>query len=111
VPSRGDHDIIPMRQISLLCTVALALLVAPSLSSAQAPLPGGSSLNAPPLPPLPSPKIEPPVVPKMDAPVLRNYQPAPQPSFSDRIDNCRSAGVAAGLNPSDREVYARTCAN
>jgi hypothetical protein len=80
-------------------------------TQAQIIPPGGSLFN-PPLPqPPPGPKIEVPAVPKMDAPPRQSYQLAPHPSFSDRITTCLEEGAAAGLGPSDREVYSRACAN
>lgn len=90
--------------------IALLLLQA-NLASAQVLTPG-TSPNAPLLPPpLPAPKITVPVVPKFDAPAQPNYQPAPQPSFSEKVQSCLDAAAAAGYGPSDREVYARSCAN
>jgi len=103
-----------MKQISLHCAVALALLIAGGSLCAQTIIPPGGSplLNAPLPPPLPEPKIAPPVVPKMDAPLQQNYSPlSTRPSFSDRITGCLQTGAAAGLGPSDREAYSRSCAN
>jgi hypothetical protein len=79
-------------------------------ASAQTIIPprGSPLLNAP----LPEPKIAPPVVAKMDAPLQQNYAPlSTRPSFSDRITSCLQTGAAAGLGPSDREAYSRSCAN
>jgi hypothetical protein len=103
-----------MKQISLHCAVALALLIAGGSVSAQTIIPpcGSPLLNAPLPPPLPEPKIAPPVVPKMDAPLQQNYAPlSTRLSFSDRITGCLQEGAAAGLGPSDREAYSRSCAN
>jgi len=80
-------------------------------TQAQIIPPGGSQFN-PPLPkPPPGPKIEVPVVPQMDAPPRQSYQPAPRPSFSDKITNCLEEGAAGGLGPGDRDAYSRSCAN
>jgi hypothetical protein len=103
-----------MKRILLHCSVALALLVSASIASAQTIIPPGGSplLNAPLPPPLPEPKIAPAVVPKMDAPLQQNYAPlSTRPSFSDRLTSCLQTGAAAGLGPSDREAYSRSCAN
>jgi len=91
----------------------LAPLVAGSIASAQTIIPPGGSplLNAPLPPPLPEPKIAPAVVPKMDAPLQQNYASPSRPSFGDRITTCLQTGTAAGLGPSDREAYSRSCAN
>jgi hypothetical protein len=51
------------------------------------------------------------VVPQMDATPSQSYQPAPRPSFSDRITTCLSDAAANGLGPGEREAYSRTCAN
>jgi hypothetical protein len=96
--------------IFLVCMVLAAPVVADPASAQLIP-PGGSKFN-PPLPaPLPPPKIEVPVIPKMDALPSQSYAPAPRPSFSDRITTCLDEAAAAGLGPSDREVYSRSCAN
>jgi hypothetical protein len=47
----------------------------------------------------------------MDATPSQSYQPAPRPSFSDRITTCLSDAAANGLGPGEREAYSRTCAN
>jgi hypothetical protein len=102
-----------MRRLPLLmCAMAWALLAAP-MADAQMPnsLVGGSRFNPPPPAPLPQPKIEAPVVPKMDAPLRYDYRPAPRPSFSDRVTRCLDEGAAAGLRPSRRAAYSRSCAN
>ena len=52
-----------------------------------------------------------PVVPQMDAPTTQTYQPAPRPSFSDRITSCLDEAAANGLGPSARAAYSRSCAN
>jgi hypothetical protein len=101
-----------MRGLSITTCAVAAALIATEAAFAQAFIPPGSSQFNPPLPsPPPPPKIEVPVIPKMDALPSYNYVPAPRPSFSDRITNCLSEGAAAGLGPSDREVYSRACAN
>jgi hypothetical protein len=100
-----------MKRLSIL--LVCAVLAAPVATPAFAQLipPGGSKFN-PPLPaPPPSPRIEAPVIPQMDAPPIRNYAPAPSPSFSDRITTCLNEAAASGLGPSDREEYSRSCAN
>jgi hypothetical protein len=93
-----------------ICAVTLAL-VAGNAASAQILAPGASQFN-PPLPaPPPPPKIEVPVVPQLDAPIRQSYQPAPRPSFSDRINACLDEAAAAGVRPSRRAAYSRACAN
>jgi len=57
------------------------------------------------------PKIEVPQVPQMDEVPRQNYQPPPRASFSDRVTKCLDDAAASGFGPSDREVYARSCAN
>lgn len=92
--------------------MAWALLAVPT-ADAQMPngLVGGSRFNPLPPPPLPQPKIEAPAVPQLDAPLRYDYRPAPQPSFSDRVTRCLDEGAAAGLRPSRRAAYSRSCAN
>lgn len=94
------------------CLVVVALLL-PSGAPAFAQFlpPGSSALTVPPPPAPPPPKIEVPVVPKMDDLPRQNYVPQARPSFSDRINNCLQDGAAAGLGPSDRAAYSRSCAN
>jgi hypothetical protein len=103
----------PMKHLSIfvcICAVMLALVVG-NAASAQTLLPGGSRFN-PLLPaPPPPPKIEVPVVPQLDAPIRQSYQPAPRPSFSDRINACLDEAAAAGVRPSRRAAYSRACAN
>ena len=100
-----------MKRSIAACLVA-AVLVGLGSASAQVIIPpGGSQFNPPLPPPPPSPKIEVPVVPKMDALPSYNYLPAPRPSFGDNVTTCLQEGAAAGLGPSDREVYSRNCAN
>jgi hypothetical protein len=96
----------------LMCAVAWTLL-ASSAADAQMPnsLVGGSRFNPPLPPPPPPPKIEAPVVPQMDAPLRYDYRPAPRPSFSDRVTRCLDDAAAAGLRPSARAAYSRSCAN
>jgi hypothetical protein len=100
-----------MRHLSILACAVIAALAAGHVASAQTLPPGGSLFNPPMPPPPPSPRIEAPVVPQMDALPRPNVQPAPRPSFSDRVTTCLEQGAAAGLGPSDREVYSRACAN
>jgi hypothetical protein len=102
-----------MKRISIsICAVTLALLAAPAAyAQFQNSLPGGSRFNPPPLLPLPQPKIEAPVVPKLDALPSYDYRPAPRPSFSDRVAHCLDEGAAAGLGPSARAAYSRSCSN
>jgi hypothetical protein len=98
-----------MRVSSSIIACAL-LLVVGNTASAQFLPPGGSVFNPPMPPPPPPPKIRAPVVPKMDAPPQQNYQPAPRPSFSDRINACLGDAAALGLRPAEREAYSRACA-
>lgn len=100
-----------IRRVTLAGGAVIAVrLAVVSIVSAQVLMPGTSPYAAPPPPPLPIPKITVPVVPKLDAPATPSYQPA-QPSFGDRVQSCLDAAAAAGYGPSDREVYARSCAN
>jgi hypothetical protein len=100
-----------MRRIALRGAGALALLLAADMASAQSILPGTSPYAAPPPPPLPIPKITVTPPPKFDAPATPALQAPQRPSFGDRVQGCLDAGAAAGYGPSDREVYARSCAN
>jgi hypothetical protein len=100
-----------MKRLSIVAFAVVAALVAADAASAQIIVPGGSQFNPPLPPPPPPPKIEVPVIPKMDALPSYNYLPAQPPSFSDRITGCLNDAAAAGLGPSDREVYSRNCAN
>jgi hypothetical protein len=103
-----------MKKRSIAVCLVAAVLVGLSSASAQVIIPPGGSQFNPPLPlppPPPSPKIEVPVVPKLDALPSYNYLPAPRPSFGDNITTCLQEGAAAGLGPSEREVYSRNCAN
>jgi hypothetical protein len=93
------------------CALLIAFAAGSSAASAQMILPGASRFNPPPPAPPPSPKIEVPVVPQLDAPIQQNYQPAPQPSFGDRIESCLDEGAAAGLGPDERSNYSRSCAD
>jgi hypothetical protein len=102
-----------MKRLFLLMSVVAWALLAGGPADAQMPnsLVGGSRFN-PPLPsPPPPPRIEAPVVPQMDAPLRYDYRPAPRPSFSDRIARCLDDAAAAGLRPSARAAYSRSCAN
>jgi hypothetical protein len=79
---------------------------------AQVMIPPGYPLSSPPPPaPPPPPKIEVPVVPKMDEMPRQNPVRSSRKSFGDRITECLQDGAAAGLNPSDRAAYSRSCAN
>jgi hypothetical protein len=101
-----------MKNSSILICAIVAALVAADAAFAQVVIPPGGSQFNPPLPsPPPPPKIEPPVVPQMDAPLRQNYQPAPRPSFSDRISKCLDDAAASGLGPGERDAYSRSCAN
>jgi hypothetical protein len=100
-----------MKRLSIIICIVAAALFAADAAFAQLIPPGGSKFNPPLPPPPPSPKIEVPVVPQMDAPPRQSYVTAPQPSFGDRITTCLNDAAAAGLGPSDREEYSRTCAN
>jgi hypothetical protein len=100
-----------MKRLSISACAIAATLVVADAALAQFIPPGGSKFNPPLPPPPPPPKIEVPVVPQMDAPPRQSYQPAPHPSFGDRITTCLEEGAAAGLGPSEREAYSRNCAN
>jgi hypothetical protein len=101
-----------MKRLSILFGAVTWALVAVSAVSAQQIIPpGGSQFNPPPPPPPPPPKIEAPVIPQMDAPLRQNYQPAPQRSFGDRINDCLDQAAAAGIRPGRRAAYSRACAN
>jgi hypothetical protein len=95
-----------MKRLSAIACIIMTALVIGNAAWAQS-LPGGSQFN----PPLPSPNVGPPVIPQFGVPIQSNVQSAPQPSFGDRITSCLNQGAAAGLGPSDREVYSRSCAN
>jgi hypothetical protein len=100
------------RLFMIVCVIATALGAA-DVATAQLQVipPGGSQFNPPPPPPPPPPKIEVPQVPQMDALPRQSYQPPSRPSFSDRVTTCLDEAAAAGLGPSEREVYSRACAN
>jgi hypothetical protein len=100
-----------MKHLSILTGAAMWLLVAGAALAQQMIPPGGSQFNPPPPPPPPSPRIEVPVVPQMDRPSAPNVGLAPRASFSDRISRCLDEGAAAGLDPSARSAYSRSCAN
>jgi hypothetical protein len=95
------------------CTGAvLFALVVVNTASAQMLPPGASQFNPPPLSPPPPPKIEVPVVPQMDAPPSQpTVAPSERASFGDRINSCLDDAAAAGLGPSERAAYSRSCAN
>jgi hypothetical protein len=100
-----------MKHLSIfVCTVTLAL-VAANAAPAQMLLPGGSHFNPPPPAAPPPPRIEVPAIPQLDAPPRQSYEPAPRPSFSDRINACLDEAAAAGVRPSRRAAYSRACAN
>jgi len=100
-----------MKRSSIFVCTVIAALVAANAAFAQLIPPGGSQFNPPMPPPPPPPRIEVPVIPQMDAPVQQSYQPAPRPSFSDRITTCLDDAAASGLGPSARAAYSRSCAN
>jgi hypothetical protein len=108
-----DHDISPMTGLALSVLAMTSLLLAANAAHAQSPnnLVGGSQFN-PPLPaPLPPPKIEAPKIPQLDAPQRYDYVPAPRSSFGDRVTRCLDEAAAAGVKPSRRAAYSRSCAN
>jgi hypothetical protein len=100
-----------MKRRSIFVIAVIAALAVGNAASAQMMLPGSSQFNPPMPPPPPSPSMAAPVVPKMDELPNTNVQLAPRPSFSDRVTTCIEQGAAAGLGPSDREAYSRSCAN
>jgi hypothetical protein len=100
-----------MKRSSIFVGTVIAALVAANAAFAQLIPPGGSQFNPPMPAPPPPPRIEVPVIPQMDAPVQQSYQPAPRPSFSDRITTCLDDAAASGLGPSARAAYSRSCAN
>lgn len=103
----------PMTRSVLSALAMASLVLAANAACAQSPnnLVGGSQFN-PPLPaPLPPPKIEAPRIPQLDAPIHYDYRPAPRPSFSDRVVRCLDEAAAAGVKPSRRAAYSRSCAN
>jgi hypothetical protein len=99
-------------QTLLLIGAMLPALAAADAAMAQVMIPPGYPLSSPPPPaPPPPPKIEVPVVPKMDEMPRQNPVRSSRKSFGDRITECLQDGAAAGLNPSDRAAYSRSCAN
>ncbi len=105
-----------MKRLSIIASVAIAcvtiLPIGADVAFAQIIQPGGPQLNLPPPPPSPPPpKIEVPKVPQMDEVPRQNYRPPPRASFGDRVTKCLDDASALGLGASDREVYARSCAN
>ncbi len=102
-----------MKRSSILISAVAAALIGGSAAFAQQLIPpGGSQFNPPLPPPPPPPKIEAPVVPQLDAPPkLPSVHPSRRGSFSDRISRCLDEGAAAGLDPSERAAYSRSCAN
>jgi hypothetical protein len=100
-----------MKRSSIFVCTVIAALVAANAAFAQFIPRGGSQFNPPMPAPPPPPRIEAPVIPQMDAPVQQNYQPAPRPSFSDRITTCLDDAAASGLRPNARAAYSRSCAN
>jgi hypothetical protein len=100
-----------MKHLSTLTGAAMWVLVAGAALAQQMIPPGSSQFNPPPPAPPPSPRIEVPVVPQMDRPSARSVVLAPPASFSDRISRCLDEGAAAGLGPSARSAYSRSCAN
>ena len=99
-----------MKQASIICVAATALIFV-GAAAAQVIPPGGSPFNPPLPPPPPPPKIEVPKIPQLDALPQRNYAPAPQPSFGERFSRCLEDATAGGLRPGERDAYARACAN
>jgi hypothetical protein len=92
--------------------MVIYVLLAPATASAQLIPPGGSPFNPPPPPPPPPPRIEVPALPKMDAPLpLPQVRDSHRGSFGDRITKCLDDAAAAGLRPSKRAAYSRSCAN
>jgi len=100
-----------MKRLSIFVAAVIAALLTGGAASAQILPPGASQFNPPPPAPPPPPKIEVPAIPQLDAPIRQNYQPAPRPSFSDRINACLDEAAAAGVRPSRRAAYSRACAN
>jgi hypothetical protein len=100
-----------MKRISILAFAIIAALAVGNAASAQLIPPGGSLFNPPMPPPPPSPSMAVPAIPQMDELPRTEVQPAPRPSFSDRVTTCLEQGAAGGLGPSAREVYSRSCAN
>jgi hypothetical protein len=100
-----------MRRLSIVFCSVMWVLVAGAASAQQMIPPGWSQFNPPLPPPPPSPRIEVPVVPQMDVPSRPSVQRTPHTSFSDRIARCLDEGAAAGLGPSARAAYSRSCAN
>jgi hypothetical protein len=99
-------------QILLLLGVMVPALASGNVVFAQVMIPPGASpLSPPPPAPPPPPKIEVPVVPKMDEMPRQSPVRSSRKSFGDRITECLQDGAAAGLNPSDRAAYSRSCAN
>jgi len=102
-----------MTRLLLSALAMTSLLLAANAAHAQSPnnLVGGSQFN-PPLPaPLPPPKIEAPKIPQLDAPQRYDYVQGPRPSFGDRVVRCLDEAAAAGVKPSRRAAYSRSCAN
>lgn len=98
-------------RFAVIISVAYIVL-APGTASAQFIPPGGSQFNPPPPAPPPPPRIEVPVVPQMDAPPPQpRVQGLQRGSFSDRISKCLDDAAAAGIRPSKRAAYSRSCAN
>jgi hypothetical protein len=102
-----------MKHLSISMCALVAILFAGSVASAQQIIPpGGSLFNPPPPAAPPPPKIEVPVVPQVGAmPSQPRIHAARRGSFGDRISRCLDEGAAAGLGPSDRAAYSRSCAN
>jgi hypothetical protein len=100
-----------MKRSSIFVAAVIAALLTGGPASAQILPPGASQFNPPPPAPPPPPKIEVPAIPQLDAPIRQNYQPAPRPSFSDRINACLDEAAAAGVRPGRRAAYSRACAN
>jgi hypothetical protein len=95
----------------ILASLVIASLLAAAPVSAQILPPGSATLLPPPPAPPPPPSMAVPVVPKLDAMPSSQIAPTSRRSFGDRITQCLDDGAVAGLGPSDRAAYSRSCAN
>jgi hypothetical protein len=98
-----------MKRLFMIACVVSAVFTVDAVF-AQGLIPPGAQFNPLPPPP-PPPKIEVPKIPQMDEMPRQNYLRPPRPSFGDRFTTCLDEAAASGLGPSDRQVYARACAN
>jgi hypothetical protein len=98
-------------KLLMMAFTVVATVAAFDPAAAQHLPPGGSLFNPPPPPPPPPPIIEAPVVPKLGQ--LPSYPQVQRrrPPFGDRIRRCLDEAAAAGLDPSERAAYSRSCAN